>query len=205
MTMKATTLRIAACLSALLIATVSTAHAQVEVWIETFVSPTEAKGIIFSGNDVRFVPATANKVRDGILSVTFDTSGGAAPTLVSAWVGVSGKIMATAPLRPLDQADNLQRRGSLAVCPESPNIGKYEQIALLQRLVDVRSARRELGQIKLERALQGELLDHLRRLEAGFGFVYAKPLSAGLPTTELLARLSRIRLAINSFDYHNQR
>lgn len=75
----------------------------------------------------------------------------------------------------------------------------YDQ-PLLQNLVDIRQAQRELVMLRVEQALSGAILDKLIKLEAVFGFVYSEPLSAKLPAFELLQRLSNLKQAIANYE-----
>ncbi|HMO02431.1 MAG TPA: hypothetical protein PKD37_05720 [Oligoflexia bacterium] len=81
----------------------------------------------------------------------------------------------------------------------SSKAGVREQFGLVESLVEIRTARREVAQLKMKQYLSGELLSKLNKWEEGFGFKYERLLSHDLPPTELVERIFKLNSAIKKF------
>lgn len=79
------------------------------------------------------------------------------------------------------------------------------EVAALTTLGDYRETRRDVVKTKVEVMMKGRFLEKLRTLEAGFGIDTGKPLSADMPPTILIDRLSRILVSLQNYSDQRSR
>jgi hypothetical protein len=182
-----------------------------EVVIDTKLEPTSAAGFVMTTAGTSRVDATFSKLENGMLAVSFPFSapgeGEEVPEITAVVTAANGE-MAFGQVRPLTAPDPKKLLIELPECeleepPASPSV---EQLGLLLKLVEVRSARRELAQIKVNRLMEGPFLEKLRKLEDGFGLAAGEvPLDVNLSSVELVTRLSKIAIAIKNYELHKEK
>lgn len=198
--------RLALCFSACLLHAVPAAAEQVEVTIETKQEIREAIGLILTGKGAQQV--TGTKVHQAsetlkTISFSFDAEAAGADAVVTAVATLANGEVAFANVRPLVKGQS--NRHSFASVPdcvpdESTKVSVSEQFGLFESLVKIRSARREVNQIKIQKLMQGPFLEKLKRLERGFGLAQPRELAPDLSHFELVDRLSRLAAAIRNYN-----
>jgi hypothetical protein len=190
----------------------STARAEVaEVIISAKFEPVKAAGLLISSTGaIHKKDASYEKLENGWYSVTFPYGGSEVghDTMVTAEVSSAAGDVAFGNLRSIHAPDSKRIALDLPECPHEPpaQTPNIEQLGLLLKLVEVRSARRELVQIKVNRMLEGPFLEKLRKLEQGFGLAEGeRPLDVDLPSVELVNRLSKISIAIKNYELHKEK
>lgn len=92
---------------------------------------------------------------------------------------------------------------SLASIPECSVNGVIKadasQRGLMQSLVEIRAARRDVLKNRLKALLNTATLDKARKLEELFGLARTAPLSTDLSPTEIIDRVTRLSAAIKSY------
>lgn len=174
---------------------------EVIIRIDSDIEPVRAVGLVLTSDgtteksDAKFA-----RSQSGNLEVTFSYTSEEAGSdaLATAMVQSSDGSVAFGHVRKLSAINGSRdlpvcKGEKLAIAPNPSQIG------LLQSLVDVRSARRELVQAKVSNLMKDDFLEMLKKLESGFGLTYAKELSPSLPPVELIDRLTRILNAVKNY------
>jgi len=91
--------------------------------------------------------------------------------------------------------------GSIKECPpeDTTSVALLNSPGTLQQLVDVRTERMQLIRLRISKLLDRNFLAKLKKFEQVLGLSRADELSANLPASELIDRLSRIDHAIKKF------
>lgn len=96
-----------------------------------------------------------------------------------------------------------QTTPSLASIPECSVAGVIKadpsQRGLMESLVEIRTARRDVIKNRINTILSGATLEKARKLEELFGLARSEPLTAELPPTQIIDRVSRLTAAIKSY------
>lgn len=179
------------------------AERQMEVQINTPIEPVTATGLLLSSSRViQKTGATVERSAHGLLvRFPIDPSELDGDTMASAVVLAEDGQTAFGDMRP---ATIPTARASFLSSPECPyeqvaDVSTRSDLALFESLADIRSQRRAVQVQKVSVLLGGDFLERLRTLERGFGFSYPRPLSAELPPVELVDRLNRLKIAIQSY------
>ena len=178
--------------------------AKVYARLEAKNEPKKAIGMLLSANGTIQVPETAiSKVGDKLYDVTFsvDKSSLTSDTVATAIAyGESGDVY-FANVTPPVLSDTQAALASIPECPaEDPTqVAMLNQLGPLQQLVDVRSERAKFARLRLERGFSNELRARLKKAEQVFGLTGTQEISADLPATELVDRLSRINFALKNY------
>ena len=189
----------------LLVATA--AHAErVEVTLDTKLEVRSAIGLLLSSQGAQQVRETDVHQASEILklvSFPYLPDKVTPDTVASALVVLEDGSIAFANVRPILKGQrDAKSFASLPDCEpeEATRVSVHDQFGLFESLVEIRSARREVNQIKIKKILAGPFLEKLKRLERGFGLAHPDELSADLPAAELVDRLSRLATAIRSYN-----
>ncbi len=120
--------------------------------------------------------------------------------VATALVVASDGQTAYGDLRPLLNADSKESYLKIPQCtPEKVSETRLQgQVGLLESLIEVRSARRGVAQVKVAQLMAGDFLSNLNKLEEGFGLNYPVSLSSDLTPVELIDRLSRLSQVVSS-------
>ncbi len=179
------------------------AERQMEVQINTPIEATSATGLLLSSSRViQKAGASVERTAHGLLvRFPIDPSELDGDTMASAVVLAEDGQTAFGDMRP---ATIPAARASFLSSPECPyetvaDVSTRSDLALFESLADIRSQRRAVQVQKVSVLLGGDFLERLRTLERGFGFSYPRPLSAELPPVELVDRLNRLKVAIQSY------
>lgn len=183
------------------------AFAQTRVFVKTSMQPVAAIGIAMKADGTsESYESRIAEVTGGVYSVAFDAAGDPT-TMVTAVVSSEAGELAFGAVRPITSPDPLQLLLETPECPKPPppSNPNPEQLGLVLKLVEVRSARRELTQIKVAKILDGPFLEKLQKLERGFGLAGERDLSPTLPSMELLNRLSMLSIALKNYEINKER
>ena len=174
----------------------------VEIAVTMQADPKSALGILMSSSGNVQVPVKAiERVNDStvVVSVPYDDSSAARDTMVTAMILSEDGTPFFGGVRPLFAPDSKESSLHIPNCaPEKISEAAMQgQLSLLESLVEVRSQRRGVAQVKVAQVLDGKFLSDLKKLEHGFGFNYSQELSSDLNPVELIDRLSRISEAVS--------
>ena len=169
--------------------------------VEAPFEPTSAVGLIINETaTIQKTDATFSRGKHNEIIVAFpfreaEAKGGA---MATAMVIAEDGMMAFGEMKPIESAEQRMVASELPDCPpeKMKTVGLESQMGLLQKLLDVRAARRANVQTQIKDLLTPEFRSQLEKLEKGFGYVNARPLSENLPPLELNERLSRITAAL---------
>lgn len=176
----------------------------ISVSVDAPFEPVSAVGIIVNETTtIQKTEATFTRGRDDQVVVTFpyrdsEIGSGAA---VTAMIIAEDGTMAFGEMRPLESQEHRVATGELPDCPAEKiaTAGLESQMGLLQKLLDVRTARRANVQQQLKEILDPEFRTKLAKLEKGFGLSRSTSISATLSPLELHERLTRIIAALNDY------
>ena len=181
----------------------SAAEQLMEVQVNTPIEPTSATGLLISSTRViQKANATLQRTTHGlVVRFPIEPSELDGDTMASAVVLAEDGQTAFGDMRP---ATIPAARSSYLSSPDCPaeqvrDVSTQSDLALFESLAEIRSQRRAVQVQKVSLMLGGEFLDRLRALERGFGLTYPRPLSAELPPVELIDRLRRLQVAIQSY------
>lgn len=176
----------------------------VSVWVEAKPEPVRAKGIVFSTTKSQEIAeATIKKIGDKLYEVSFSVNRAALQddSVATAVVyDVDGKA-SYANVTPALLSETRNILTSLKECPpeEAGSAALLNSPGTLQQLVDVRAERAQLVRLRIARVLDRNFLAKLKKFEQVLGLTRIEELSADLPASELIDRLSRIDHAIKKF------
>ena len=176
----------------------------VTVWVEAKPEPVRAKGLVFSSTDSREVAdATLKKIGDKLYEVSFSISRGALQedSVATAVVYDADGKASYANVTPALLSETRSILGSIKECPpeDTASVALLNSPGTLQQLVDVRTERMQLIRLRISKLLDKNFLAKLKKFEQVLGLSRADELSANLPASELIDRLSRIDHAIKKF------
>lgn len=176
----------------------------VSVWVEAKPEPVRAKGLVFSSTDSREVAdATVKKIGDKLYEVSFSISRGALQddSVATAVVYDADGKASYANVTPALLSETRNILGSIKECPaeDTTSVALLNSPGTLQQLVDVRTERMQLIRLRISKLLDKNFLAKLKKFEQVLGLSRADELSADLPASELIDRLSRIDHAIKKF------
>ncbi len=174
----------------------------IEVVVLSSFDPEKAVGILFSERGTVQQPVPKPKRIDESFVVVRVPYKEDLPrdTMVTAVLYAADGRTAMGSVRPVFSPDSREAFLSIPDCaPESlPNAPLQTQLSMLESLVQLRSQRRGIAQVKVAQQMSDAVVSQLRKLERGFGLRYESELSADLPPIELIDRLNRILSAIRS-------
>ncbi|MEY4700022.1 MAG: hypothetical protein RL326_209 [Pseudomonadota bacterium] len=176
----------------------------VTVWVEAKPEPVRAKGLVFSSTDSREVAdATLKKIGDKLYEVSFSISRGVLQddSVATAVVYDADGKASYANVTPALLSETRSILGSIKECPpeDTTSVALLNSPGTLQQLVDVRTERMQLIRLRISKLLDRNFLAKLKKFEQVLGLSRADELSANLPASELIDRLSRIDHAIKKF------
>lgn len=191
-------------LSILAISAVAAAAESISVEVEAPFEPISAVGLIITETTtIQRTEATFSRGKDHRIVVSFpfresETKNGAAATALV--IGEDG-TMVFGEMKPIESPEQRMVASDLPDCsPEKINsAGLESQLGLLQKLLDVRTARRATIQQQVQGILTPEFRTKLAKLETGFGLTRSSALSPELAPLELNDRLNRIIAALNDY------
>lgn len=165
--------------------------------------PVGSQGLLFTNNGVISKPVikVENLANNMLVSIPYkpaEIEDGAMATAIL--FGPDGEA-AFGDVKMIHDSVSTKSFYSLQECNNEPVVpeGLNQQVGLLESLVAIRVARREGHQLRLKKALEGNFVEKLKRLEKGFGLRYNTPLSENLNSFELVDRLSRLSNAIKNY------
>lgn len=174
-----------------------------EVQINTSIEPMSATGLLISSTRViQKANASLERTSHGlIVRFPIESAELDGDTMASAVVLAEDGQTAFGDMRPATIPTARSSFLSSKDCPAEQvrDVSTQSDLALFESLADIRSQRRAVQVQKVSLMLGGDFLERLRTLERGFGFSYPRPLSAELPPVELIDRLRRLQVAIQSY------
>lgn len=173
----------------------SIAHADtIAVTLPTLSGNSEAVGVSVNEDKIFLHEARIKSSPDG-MELTFERKD---ENTLSAGVAFSDTAQQATSLLASAKSELLQ-------CEENIDQKTISQTqpALIQALVQVRAEKRELLKQKVSELLQGEFLQKLQQLEAGFGLNVGAPLSSSLSPYELSERISLLALVMGNIEDKN--
>lgn len=181
----------------------------VNIEVEADFEAAQAVGILISETGIQQrLPATFTRVSPTKYRVSFDyRSKQITPTTLATALLIleDGKIVMSEPIPFFKYSDESMRPlPKLPACPPDPTTQTrlQGQEGNYQALINIRQERREIVRSKIGLYLTPERLKELAGLEEGFGLSRQHPLSIELDPYELLDRLTRLKIAIKSYQYH---
>lgn len=173
--------------------------------VETNIEPITGIGLLMKQNGVVQKPGVQfSKLDKGIWKASFT----AEPAELEQYTLASVMLLSSEGDIASSNVRSLKAITAPAIPKCSPQqavvVSADTQISVLQSLVSVRSARRDNSQARVAEMLKGEFLETLKKLEKGFGLSRGTELSASLPPTELVDRLSRVLNAIRNYRANNK-
>lgn len=174
------------------------------VQIESKLPISQVVGLVISANAATPVRETrVTKIAPDIYEVIFSIQKGQVDdtTVATAYGVAQDDKMVFGSMTPNLVTDPSGSRYTIPECPAeevSPHVSQ-SQMAPLQSLVSIRTARSDLAKMKVTRQLSDQLLIKLRKFEKAFGLSSTNELSADLPPAELVDRLSRLTFALKQF------
>ncbi len=177
----------------------------VEVQAKVPFTADAATGLLMSsGKTKRVDQASVRLEPNGYTVVSFTVSPNDAleGAFASAMLSNAQGEVAFADVRTVSAQGSGLSFARLPECAESISTKafQYNQLGLLQSLVNVRTNRRNVEQQKIEKLMQGKFLERLRKLERGFGLGDASDLRADIRSDELVARLARLQYAVQAYE-----
>jgi hypothetical protein len=176
----------------------------VSVWVEAKPEPVRAKGLVFSSTKSLEVPdASVKKIGDKLYEVSFSVSRGSLQddSVATAVVYDADGKASYANVTPALLSETRNILGSIKECPaeDTTSVALLNSPGTLQQLVDVRTERMQLIRLRISKVLDKNFLAKLKKFEQVLGLSRVDDLSAELPASELIDRLSRIDHAIKKF------
>jgi hypothetical protein len=176
----------------------------VRVRVETKPEPTQAVGLVLSGEGAEQIPSTTiQKVGDKLYDVIFavDRATLREDSVATAMAVSAGGDITFANVTPALLTDTKSLIANIPECPseDTSHFARVNQLAPLKALVDIRADRSNLAQRRVAQAMDDETLAKLRQFEQAFGITHAEELSPNLPPQELVDRLARINFALQQY------
>lgn len=180
---------------------------QIHVLIKTELTPSAALGLVMSPDgSASKHEASLTKLPEGIYQVAFDAQAGRGAMVTAMIESTEGRYV-FGSVYPISSPDPIEAQLQTPQCPQPPppTNTNPEQLGLILKLVEVRSARRELTQIRIAKIMDGAFLTKLQKLEKGFGLEGERVLSPTLNSMELLNRLSMLAVAVKNYEMNKER
>ncbi len=160
--------------------------------------PRSVTGIAL-GQSLQMIPSVSLKrFSVNTLTVTFDVPEKSSAALAMAEMADGSTIFGDTRL-----VIDAKAEPSIASIPECPVVGVIKadasQRGLMESLVEIRTARRDVLKNRITALLAGNTLEKARKLEELFGLARPVPLSAELGPIEIIDRLTRLTAAIKSY------
>lgn len=186
--------------------TVSAADAKekrLEINVTMRAEPKTSVGLLMSSQGTTEQPVTDMRRANSdtvVVTIPYVESNLPADTMVSAIVISEDGTPFYGDVRPLFSPEPKSSFLDIPECkPEKiSELALQGQLSLLESLLEVRSARRGVAQVKLTQLLSDKFLEDLNKLEHGFGLSYPAQLSADSNPVELVDRLSRLMDAVTA-------
>jgi hypothetical protein len=172
--------------------------------------PISAIGIIMTNNKVLQNPVSKfEQISEEVtmLTIPYDINEVDSGSMVTAYlIGPQGEI-AMGDVKLITSAQSTKSFYSLPECKNEIKLppGLTDQSGWVEKILNVRLARREAYQLLIGQILSGNFLQRLQKLEKGFGIERTTKLTADLSAFELVDRLSRIASAIKSYQTSKQK
>lgn len=179
--------------------------AAIQIDLTLSFTPHSAVGLIFSNNKTtEKLDAKIEKDLRGnfIVSIPYEPTELQGPSFASAIILSENGEAAFTTVKEINNNVLDSAFGSIPECKNDKvgSIAVVGQLALIEQLVEVRSKLKAVGAAKLSKALSGDFLLKLRKLEKSFGLARDKELDPSLPVFELLDRLNRLQHALKSWN-----
>ncbi len=180
--------------------------AEIQVFVRGSLTPQKASLIVFQADEMYEYEANWSTTEDkaGLLVTSSTAPVPNDATLASALViDETGEYHLSTPAYALSQRNMLERK----MCGNE-SLGfavQPGQAGLLRSLVDVRMRRLNASKARLAQVLDSDTVEHLARIEKGFGFESKPPLSVDLPAVELAHRLDRLLHTIRRYEYFKEK
>lgn len=174
----------------------------IEIVVQSSFDPERAVGVLFSERGTVQQPVPKPQRIDEsfvVVRVPYRDDLPRDTMATAVLYGPDGRT-AMGSVRPVFSPDPREAFLSIPDCaPETlPNAPLQNQLSMLESLVQLRSQRRGLAQVKVAQEMSDAVVLQLRKLEKGFGLRYESELSPDLPPVELIDRLYRILSAIRT-------
>lgn len=174
--------------------------------------PVVALGLILENGETYQEPRTTMvRTQPNIVtvSVPFDQKSISQDAVATAFVASERGEVLFGDMKPVFPPSSRRSYSSIPICEKeksASNTIQSGQYALLQSLVKVRQDREKFAAMQLAKNLSGELLTKLQNLEDKLGLSAGKvPLSSGLPSMELIDRLTRVKAAVSGVKAQKKR
>ncbi len=176
----------------------------IKVKVESKPEPSKAVGLVMSaGETLQIEDTKIEKVGDKLYDISFsvDSSALSEDSVATAMAFNSNGDVVFANVTPALLSSTASIIASIPDCPpEDPSLAiQFNHFGPLQQLVDVRVARAELLRSNIAKELTPDRVQRLTQLEAALGLARPEPLSASLPPSELVDRLSRLDHALKKY------
>lgn len=174
----------------------------IEVVVQSSFEAERAVGVLFSERGTQQQPVEKPRRIDEsfvVVRVPYEEQLPRDTMVTAVLYGPEGRT-AIGNVRPVFGRDPRESFLSIPDCVPAPlpNAPLQTQLSMIESLVQLRSQRRGLAQVKVAQQLNDNVVQQLQKLERGFGLRYETPLNADLPPVELIDRLHRILAAIRS-------
>ena len=183
-------------------------QAATRVFIQADFQPVAALGLVIplSGDPSKH-EARISSPGDGQYTVSFNPPVVSGEAMVTALLESEDGHLAFGAVRPIELPDPRQSLFDTPECPAPPAPANPnpEQLGLIFKLVEVRSARRELVQIKIAKIMEGTFLQKIRKLENGLGLSRDVELGPTMNSMELLNRLAILTIAVKNYEINKER
>jgi len=183
---------------------------QIKVRLESKPAPAKAVGILLSTDGLQQIEETTiTKVDDKLFDVCFNVDRKLLTddTVATAMSTNADGTVSFANVTPALAQDSNSPGGSIPECPgEDPSgIAASSQLGSLEKLLGIREQRAKFARLKISRLLDESTLQKLSRFEEIFGLnTSLEPISADLPASELIDRISRLNFAVQEFKAFKQ-
>jgi hypothetical protein len=172
----------------------------IEVVVQSPFEAERAVGVLFSERGTQQRPVEKPRRIDEsfvVVRVPYEDQLPRDTMVTAVLYGPEGRT-AIGNVRPVFGRDPRESFLSIPDCVPAPlpNAPLQTQLSMIESLVQLRSQRRGLAQVKVAQQLSDSMVQQLQKLERGFGLRYESPLSADLPPVELIDRLHRVLTAI---------
>ena len=176
-----------------------------QINVESAMQPSAAVGLFISGSSTIQLPVSEIiRTADNKLIVSIPFREGEIPrdAMATALVTSDQGEIALGDVRPVTAPESRESFLNLPECaPEKITELRMEgQQSLIESLIKVRSERRKVAQQAVEKALSGDFLVRMQKLEESFGLHHEQPLGPELPPVILIDRLTRIMEAIKTYE-----
>jgi len=181
----------------------------IKVRVESKPAPTKAVGILLSTSGLKQIEETTiTKIEDKLFDVSFsvDQKVLSDDTVATAMTTTENGTVSFANVTPAILSESRSLIAGIPECPgDDPSaIAASSQIGSLEKLLSIREQRAKFARLKLSRMLDETTLQKLGRFEELFGLNNSlEPLTADLPASELLDRISRLNFAVQEFKRFN--